>query len=202
MARPRKAGKRTKSGRLIHPRDYGNDRVQAHRALFDSMAIKEGKAVEQCHDGIGQLWALDFLDGHHLDPAVLRDTGRLYAQLYWSRNGATAPKVGNVERIGHSTPNLCDTRRDILFENWLDALPTYERQVLEEVVVDYWYSDGEGGFVERLVSTELARRGKFAAWKPVALASAHDHDLLKALLRALFVLVDGALPRRWEQKAA
>jgi hypothetical protein len=80
--------------------DYGNLAVQKRRALFDAMNIKGGKAADQVFDGIGQLWALDFLDGHQLDPDVLRDTARRYAHLYWNRNGATAPKIGKAERVG------------------------------------------------------------------------------------------------------
>ena len=197
--RPRKSGARDKNGRLIQMRDYGNSVVQARRALFDAMCIKGGTAADQCFDGIGQLWALDFLDGHHLDPAVLRDTARKYAELYWSRNGATAPKIGQAERVGYSRPSLNDTGRDLLFERWVDDLPTYERQVLEHVTTDYWFSDGTAGFVNRLVSTELLARGRVPRF--VEMATAHDRDLLEALLRALFVLVDGALPARFERAA-
>lgn len=198
--RPRKAGKRGKNDRLIQMRDYGNAVVQKRRALFDAQCIRGGTAADQCFDGIGQLWALDFLDGHHLDPAVLRDTARKYAELYWSRNGATAPKVGQVERVGFSKPAHHDTGRDVLFERWIDLLPSYERQVLEHVVVDFWFNDGSAPFVNRLVSTELLKRGRFPEF--MEMDTAHDRDLLNALLRALFALVDGALPARFERRAA
>jgi hypothetical protein len=150
-------------------------------------------------DGIGQLWALDFLDGHHLDPDVLRDTARRYAQLYWNRNGATAPKIGQAERLGFSKPSLADNGGDLLFEKWIENLPTYERSVLEHVVVDYWFSDGSAPFVNRLVSTELLRRRRIPDL--IEMETAHDRDMLNALLRALFVLVDGALPQRFERAA-
>lgn len=202
MARPRKSGKRTKSGRLITPRDYGNDIVQARRALFDCMSIKNGKAADQVFDGIGQLWALDFLDGHHLDSELMRDTARKYGERYWKRNADKAPKCSKGERSSHSRPNPHDTHGDIIFERWIDDLPVYERQVLEHVVVDHWFSDGRAGFVNRLVGTELANRGLFLSSEPIALSTAHDRDLLEALLRALFILVDGALPARFERRAA
>jgi hypothetical protein len=134
-----------------------------------------------------------------LDPDVLRDTARRYAHLYWHRNGATAPKISKHERLGHSQPSLADTGGDILFENWIDALPAYERSVLEHVVVDYWFSDGSAPFVNRLVSTELLRRKRIP--DIVEFETAHDRDLLNALLRALFVLVDGALPARFQRAA-
>jgi hypothetical protein len=174
--------------------DYGNDKVQARKALFDAMCIKGGKAVDQVFDGIGQLWALDFLDGHHLDPDLLRDTARKYAELYWRRNSATAPKIGQAERLGFSKPSFEDNGGDRLFAKWIDYLPGYERSVLEHVVVDYWFSDGSAPFVNRLVSTELLKRKRPPPL--IELETAHDRDLLHALLRALFVLVDGAMPIR------
>jgi len=198
--RPRKPGIRTAKGRLIQMRDYGNDRVQQRRAIFDAMCIRGGTAAEQAFDGIGQLWALDFLDGHHLDPAVLRDTARKYAQLYWTRNGATAPKTGQAERVGFSKPSLEDSRSDLLFERWSDSLPTYERRVLEHATIDHWFVDRVAPFVDRLVSTELLARGRFDGF--CELSTAHDRDLLEALLRALFVLVDGSIPARFERRAA
>jgi hypothetical protein len=161
--------------------------------MFDCMAIRDGKAADEVQDGIGRLWALDFLDGHHIDPAVLRDTARRYAQLYWQRNADKAPKVGQGERVGFSKPSLNDTASDLLFERWIDDLPTYERRVLEMVVVDHWHSDGEAPFVARLVGHELMERGRIKFSQPCQPA---DMALLHALLRALFVLVDGGLPNR------
>ena len=200
MGRPRKTGPRSKNGRLVQLRDYGNDRIQAHRAMFDAMCIKDGKAADQVHDGIGQLWALDFLENDAFDSALLRDTARKYAEIYWSRNGATAPKIGQAERVGFSKPSLQDTGRDFLFERWLDDLPQYERQVLEHVTIDYWFSDGCAGFVHRLVSTELLSRGRLPTF--MELSTAHDRDLLESLMLALFVLVDGQIPARFSQRAA
>lgn len=187
-------GPTTRAGRKSQAHDYGNLMVQKRRALFDSPKIKGGKAVDQVHDGIGQLWALDFLDGHHLDPDLMRDTARRYAHLYWNRNGATAPKIGKAERVGFSLPSLEDTGSDLMFERWIGWLPAYERSVLEHVTTDYWFSDGCAGFVNRLVSTELLKRGRYPDL--IELATAHDHDLLNALLRGLFILVDGVIPAR------
>jgi hypothetical protein len=207
VGRKKTSGSRSPSGRKKKPStvlartkwDYGNDRVQERRNLFDAQCIRNGKAADQAFDGIGQLWALDFLDGHHLDPDVLRDTARRYAHLYWNRNGATAPKIGKAERLGFSQPSLVDTGGDILFENWIDNLPKYERDVLEHVVVDYWFSDGSAPFVNRLISTELLRRGRVPDL--IEMETPGDREMLAALLRALFVLVDGALPARFARAA-
>lgn len=207
MGRKKTPGSRSAGGRKKKPStnalrtkwDYGNDRIQERRNLFDAHCIRGGKAADQAHDGIGQLWALDFLDGHHLDPDVLRDTARRYAHLYWNRNSLTSPKIGQAERLGFSKPSLVDTGGDLLFEKWTDYLPTYERSILELVTVDYWFSDGSAPFVNRLVSTELLKRGRVP--QLIEMETAHDRDMLNALLRAIFALVDGALPARFARAA-
>lgn len=194
MPRKKKNGTREKNGRLSRSaRDYGNEFVQARRALFDAMCIKSGKAADQAFDGIGRLWALDFLDGHHLDPELMRDTARRYAEVYWRRNADKAPKTGQVERSDRAKLNMEDSGSDLRFERWLDILPTYERGVLERVVVDHWFSDDSEPFVNRLVGNELMQRGRTRFSVP---EERGDRDLLAALMRALFVLVDGAMPIR------
>jgi hypothetical protein len=202
VGRKKTKGNRSPSGRLKkastvagrQQRDYGNEVFQARRALFDSMAIKDGKAVDQAHDGIGRLWALDYLDGHHLDPCLLRDTARKYAELFWIRNADKAPNICDAERVGFSKPSLEDSRADLLFERWIDDLPTEERQALEMVVIDHWHSDKEAPFVDRLVGYELMQRGRIKFARPIEAA---DRELLASLLRALFVLVDGVTPHRY-----
>lgn len=194
MGRKRKHGVREANGRLSRAaRDYGNDIAQARRGMFDGTCIKSGKAADQAHDGIGRLWALDYLDGHHLDPELMRDTARRYAELYWQRNADKAPKVGQAERVGFSKPSLMDHAGDFVMERWLRDLPTYERQILEMVVVNHWHSDAEAPFVNRLVGIELMERGRIAFAEP---EQPGDRVKLSALLRALFVLVDGARPHR------
>lgn len=201
MGRPKTKGNRSRGGRKKKPstvlgrqkRDYGNEAAQQRRALFDAMCIKGGKAADQAFDGIGRLWALDFLDGHHLDPELMRDTARQYAELYWRRNADKAPKIGQAEHAGHAHDPLIDSVSDLRFERWLDILPTYERSVLERVVVDHWFSDEAEPFVNRLVGSELMERGRIKFCEPI---KGDDRDLLAALMRALFVLVDGAMPIR------
>lgn len=194
MPRKKKAGAREKNGRLSRAvRDYGNEIVQARRNLFDAMCIKSGKAADQVFDGIGRLWALDFLDGHHLDPELMRDTARQYAEIYWRRNADKAPKTGQVQQLGHAHDPLIDSRSDLRFEKWLDILPNLERSVLERVVVKHWFSDKSEPFVNRLVGCELMQRGRIKFAVP---EDRGDRDLLATLLRALFVLVDGAMPIR------
>jgi hypothetical protein len=177
-------------------RDYGNDRVRERTALFDAMCIKGGKATDQVADGIGQLWALDFLDGHGFDDRLLRDAGRDYGRLYWTRHNDKAPKISEFERSDRAKQSYDDTRSDLRFERWADDLKSlpYERQVLEHVVVDYLYSDGAAGFVERLVSTELLKRGRVP--RMFHMEEIGDRATLGALIAALKVLVDGVVESR------
>jgi hypothetical protein len=140
--RPRKSGARSATDRLIQARDYGNLIVQARRALFDAQCIKGGKAADQVFDGIGQLWALDFLDGHHLDPELMRDTARKYAALYWRTKRSNRPENRPASE-GRIHPRSADRQRfRHLFERWQDAfgVGSYEQQVLEHVTSDYWFA--------------------------------------------------------------
>jgi len=201
MGRKRTKGNRSASGRLKkattadarQKRDHGNEIVQARRNLFDAMCIRAGKAADQVFDGIGQLWALDFLDGHHLDPELMRDTARQYGEIYWRRNADKAPTTGQIERADRAKNSLIDTAGDIRFERWLDTLPSLERRTLESVVVDHWFTDERAPFVCRLVGNELMKRGRIRFAEP---EHPNDRYSLAALLRALFLLVDGALPMR------
>jgi hypothetical protein len=59
--------------------------------------------------------------------------------------------------------------------------------------------DGCAGFVNRLVSTELLKRGRVPVL--VEMEAVGDREKLAALHRALFVLVDGALPARFQRAA-
>lgn len=206
-------GNRTASGKLKNPStaaarlakawDYGNDRVQERRTLFDCMAIKGGKAVDQVYDGIGQLWALDFLEGHGFDGAALRDAGRLYGELYWHRYSATAPKTGKLEPASRTSGgDFAVTKRDLLFDRMDENLRgcTYERRVLGDLVIDPWYSDDIAWWANRLVTTELVARNRIP--RAVEFSSPSDHGFLAAAIRGLLALVDGALPARFERRAA
>jgi hypothetical protein len=82
--RPRKAGQRNKSGRLIC-NDKGNVVVQRRAAIF--AIFQGGKADQQIHDSIGRAWAVGLLDGYEVDGAAIRDAGRTYFELYWGASG-------------------------------------------------------------------------------------------------------------------
>jgi hypothetical protein len=203
------AAKKLKKRASVTPWDYGNDVVRRHRALFDCAIIKNGKAADQVHDGIGQLWALDFLDGHGFDGVALRDAGRLFAQLWWERYAGAdgsanlAPKVSSFERASRSSA-IYDgmTKRDLLFEKLDDCLPSnsLERGAIIDLCVDPWYREGVTPWAHRLVCCELLKRKRIP--EAMGFETSADRDKLAAAIRGLCALVDGALPQRWERRAA
>lgn len=217
MANKRKTGKRYRNGKLKGPttraerakaaeangRVEPSERVQALRALYHGALIRGGRDVrDDIHDGIGQLHALDFLDGHGIEAEHLRDAGRQYAALYWRRNGATAPSGQRLERGDRAKESLRITKDDLKYDACSEALRgmSYERGVLELLCCDYWFTDSLAPFAFRLVTTELLKRGR----RPpvVELATAHDCDLLGALIRALCAVHDVLLPGRYQRLAA
>jgi hypothetical protein len=219
MGRAKTPGNRTKGGKKKKPTtavgrqawDYGNDCVQRHRALFSAACIKGGNDAvkDQVHDGIGQLWALDFLDGHGIADDHLRDAGRLFAELWWERYSAAdgtanlAPKVAKFSRASRATAQSTDrTKRDYLFEKLDDCLPrsSSERKAIIDLCVDPWFFDGVAHWANRLVTTELLRRGRLP--EVVEFETSHDRDMLAAAIRGLCALVDGSLPSRYSRRLA
>jgi hypothetical protein len=203
MGRPRKAGKRHKSGKLAKPttragrqkHDYGNERIQAIRSAFDHPKIKQGKAAGQVFDPIGQLWAMDLLDGHGFDGSLLRDAGREYIGLYLYTYVAMLPKGSQFERAYGAKPDLTPTRRDLRFAMLDDLLPvgSQERYWAHKLLLDHFGLDTVPEFVARLVAS---RRVAFGMHDPGPFATEADGKILGYIVRALLALVDGCLPDR------
>jgi hypothetical protein len=217
----KKSGPRYKNGRLKGattregrraPFDYGNEVVQRRRAIFDAMCIKGGKAVDHVHDGIGQLWALDFLDGHGFDDTALRDAGRTFAELYWSRYSLTAPKTAKLERASRTTNAYAGyTARDRIFDRMDDSLrPGYiERAAVVTCCVDHWFSDAIVDWAQPLIVTELVRRGRIRNRREydgldcaIMLPLVEHRTMLDGLIRGLCLLIDAGLPARFERRVA
>lgn len=209
----RKAGKRTTKGRLSRakgeapdPRlawDYGNDVTQARRRLFDCAAIKGGKAADQVSDGIGQLWALDLLEGHEVAGDALRDAGRLYAELYWACYARTAATIGNYDRRSRTSESgeiRPATPRELAFERMDDCLPrkSFEWGAVHSLVIDEWHSDRVAPWAESLICEELLGRGRIPA--ATMFPTSNDRELLAAATRGLLMLALGQRVRR--QRAA
>jgi hypothetical protein len=186
---------RTRAEREARAKDHGNLVIQARRELFGAMCIKGGKAADQVNDAIGQLWALDYLDGAGIDDTALRDAGREFAELYWTRYQATAPKVGQYERASRTTHQFAGlTARDARFDRMDQALDGVERQAVVDCIIDPWFTEAVPGWAQRLISHELMQRGriKFCERVPDSL----DRIMVNALVRGLCDLVEGSRRRQ------
>ena len=150
MGRNRKSGKRIGSRLSRAIKDIvarGHvapaDHILARRKLWSFVTPSKGpdgrggEIDQDICDGIGQLHAIGLLDGHGIDPQELRDKGRLYANLYWKRYSATAPKMGTFERADKSTSAYDgETAADRLFEKMDGVLSGYDRACVVDLVID------------------------------------------------------------------
>jgi hypothetical protein len=119
MARPgrkRKAGARTKAGRLIagsasRP-DRGTAELRLHRARRAGALApqverlwQQGRAEEavadigsadhgQAIDAVGRAWLADLLSHPARDAEAMRDAGRVLFKLYWAHYAELAPSGG------------------------------------------------------------------------------------------------------------
>lgn len=213
MGKQRKAGKRV-NGRLSRAKgEAGDTRVQPTERIIERRNLfafvnptkgpdgRVGEIDQDICDGIGQLHALGLLDGHGIDPQEMRDKGRLYGELWWSRYSATAPKTGDYERASKSTSSFDgETGRDRLFARMDEALSGYERGVLMSLIVDKAWGDDIVPWAKALIDEALLARGKVP--KMMRFPDMNDRALLEAAIRGLCLIVDGALPQRWERNEA
>lgn len=210
MGRKRKDGRRLKSGKLARPttraernqHDYGNVHCVNRLERFRNANILAGKAAWiDIYDGIGQLHAVGLLDGHGLDGKLLREAGREYIGLWNYTWIALSAKGSDFEQVYGGKPDMTDTKRDVRFAQLDALLPTKsnERYWTHKILLDHFGLDTVHPLVDRLVNYKLAQ------WKlPVAgvIAGGEDFQTLGCVLRGLFALADGALPERWQRRAA
>jgi len=200
----RSAGGRKKKASKARDRqkwDYGNPVIQARRELFDAMCIKGGKAVDQVFDTPGQLWALDYFDGHGFEADLILDTMRRYGHGYWNRHKGQAPRCGQLERTDRANDPLKDTPLDLSYEQMSRALKDMprERRALEELVIDWQFQDCPAPFAYALITTGLFQKGRYP--EAIALSSASDHDRLGDALRATFRLIECGLQAKYRRAA-
>jgi hypothetical protein len=208
MGRKKTPGNRSAGGRKKKPStnalrakwDYGNDYVRERRTRFEHPKIKQGKAGDHVFDAIGQLWAMDLLDGHGFDGTLLRDAGREYAGLYFYTYVALTPKGGLLERSYGGKPDLSTTARDMRFAKLDGLLPfgSDERRWAHALVIDCFGMDQPPAWVERLVNW---RRHEIGLPVSGDLAMPEDSQRLNHALRGLLALVDGCLPERYARAA-
>ena len=193
--RRRKAGDRFPNGRLRQVHDYGNARVQAHRAAY----IRHGgvKATDDLHCALGQAHAAGLLEGTRVDGRVLLEHGKEWCRLYRVTFGGSIP-TRNLERIGRATPSLETTPTDLRYRNWaaiVAGLAVREREYLNLVCIEYGDSWSLPPFLERLVNRWKARQ------RPPLYAGDYlpvrgDEVKLEALKSALLAIVEGSRNRR------
>ena len=199
VGRPSKSGKRTKRGKRVSaaPFDHGAEHVQRLRARF--ARFQGGKAAQQVHDPIGRAWAVGLLENDRIDPAMLRDTGRGYALLYWayypSPDGVanyqydvrTGRGFGTDEDPGGAHFRRLDAR--------LKNAGRVSYEAMQSLCLDYyWFPDDQPAWLGRLIEGRLAAaQGAGAKQAPPA-----DAATMHAALEGLLALAEGGKdePRR------
>jgi hypothetical protein len=212
--RPRKAGARDANDRLLRNVEPC-ERVQQRRELYAWLVPTKGPegrggSIDQdvC-DGIGQLHALGLLDGHGFEAQDLRDKGREWRDHYCKLLRGHGFKTGSYERMDKSRGEQTYTARDERFDRVDEELRGLERSALLSLLVDPVVGSRPDGrddvpWVNSHIAYALLEKKKLvpAYMQPVRFPDANDHELLKAAVRGLCLLVDGALPARFERRAA
>lgn len=192
--RPKKAGKRNKSGRLMVTRDQGNDRVQALRDRFS--VFQGGKAGNELGCCIGKAWAAGLLEGQGADAQALRDAGRDYARLWYKYYGATQIRTSRFERHskGFSSAEVTpEQRRFLKMDEILAGLDRVKRDAFYALCIDYFESDAVPPFVDRLINERLTLKGlEVTGCLPVR----GDAERLVSAAEVLLAIVEGNKVRR------
>lgn len=123
-----------------------NSRPQTALMMRRKLAAN-GKQEKQVVDTIGRVWAQDLLQSSQFKPEHLRDAGRRYATLYWSRYGACCASTAHYgEFVSKSSSNVIDVDREMTMERLLErrqqALGGYTAAVRQ--TVDMFCVDGQG----------------------------------------------------------
>lgn len=195
--RPSLSGRRKPGGRL-RPRpaavDYGNDRIQAMRAVF--AVFQDGKAGNELGDPVGKAWAAGLFEGFGADGQAMRDAGRDFGQLWRRCFGDLDIRSFGTERLAASRgprpgssdrPNASERRFERMNEI-VSAHPRNAREAFYGLCVDYQDSDNLPPFVERLINERLVLKGK-----PVAgtLPLRGDRERFERAAEVLEALVAG-----------
>ena len=190
------------------PADY----ILARRKLFSFVQPpsdkrqdgRNGEIDSEVCDAIGQLCALGYLDNHGYDPIELRDKGRFWGGHYAKLMKVVGVKTGGYERRDRSQPTGALTGEDLLFDRMNEALGNgFERSALLSLVVDPLIGHRENvPWAQMFIDDELFRRGRFHSYMTVGGVTESDRNLLNATIRGLCALCEGALPGRYERRAA
>jgi hypothetical protein len=188
------------------PADY----ILARRKLFAGIVLppqekriegRNGEIDSEICDAIGQLCALGLFDGHGHDPVEMRDKGRFWGCHYAKLMKGVGVKTGSYERADRSKASGALTAADLLFDRIDENLPSYERMVLLSLVVDPLIGHRENvPWAQSLIDEALLKRGRMVPHRVVRFPDESDRAYLAAAIRGLCVLIDGALPARFEMR--
>lgn len=178
MGRKRKAGKRTKSGRLSRAKAYrydkGNHRAQAMQAIYGSNGS----------DAIGRAYTSGLL-GSGQDAKAMLDSARSVSNAYWR-----AYETGRIIcMLGRKTGGgAADGAKDRKREEWLAATLQFvnrmghaHRRAFDQLVIDPHPDDGPA-WLDRLLAVD---RHNAAHVRGKQLYGPRDHARLKRALEVL-----------------
>jgi hypothetical protein len=191
-------------------RTQPNDRILELRRIFSFVRPpadkrqdgRNGEIDSEICDPIGQMTALGLFDGHGHDPIEMRDKGRFWGGHYARLFKGSAMKTQNYERADRSRSTGALTAADLLFDKMDEALSdTWERGVLLNLIVDPLLGDRKVFWAQSLIDEALIARGRMPQDRVMMFPGMHERELLKASIRGLCALIDGALPARFERAA-
>lgn len=208
MAKRYKNGRKkqptTVAGRLMQAWDYGNDRVRMLRASFEHPKLHGGKAAAEAHDPIGMLYATLWLEDHGHDSKEMVRIAREYAFLFYerfARGGGCTLEPSHTPRDGGRPPEGHQSDGQSARYCRLDEALGFgaERKAVRDLMLGYYGSDEVPAWVQHFINERRRLLGmSVAGWLPTP----QDQETLASLVRGLCRLVDGALPARFERKAA
>jgi hypothetical protein len=154
-------------------RTPGEEREAIERAVSEARRALFSKAMNAPHaaqrkDPIGRAWYEGLLDGSSADPAVLREIGREYGNLYWGElRTLNATIAGYYARVGR--PNVKrkfhmaglsgkEADRFASFERALEPLGHHVRHCVQKLCVnDAWFLQGPD-WLDRCINERRAER--------------------------------------------
>jgi hypothetical protein len=175
--RPRKAGKRTASGRLVPERDYGCEGVQRRIAQYvpgearndnqrqrDADMGRNQRQTQDTHDPIGRAYLAGMLVSERFAPEVMRDAGRDLCALYWRIYGVGAHR-GTLERFLPHGVSIGSPSAEKALEGALNRkidainrLGREHRRAIDSLCLDSIAFDHGPAWLDRLIFATRSRR--------------------------------------------
>lgn len=173
--RPRKSGKRTKSGRLISPIVKGSDRAEERKALFGQDAM----------DAIGRAYRAGLLgEGDQAKDRL--SIGRRYAQAYHAEYSITRYRCAldtSPRGFSGDIDGQTNDRREWVDDQSRKMVATgcapFADQLLDPLRV---WTDNSPAWLERLIDNALANRQRELRGQARLAADERDWVILKAAL--------------------